>query len=289
MSQNGYQNFFKKAQDIKRDPNASPTVRARPRTDSETEAMLRQAVNGPVRRKRPPFPFKAVIGSVVCIGIGGLYLAFPDEVEKFADRIEIRAMGHARAADTPASEKPADKAAGEKSPAEKSTEGKKGSAKSAAPTAKTEGAKAGEGESAVAEDTSHFEKLRQRKEELDQREKELSELEEELQRQKAELDKRITALEDLRTQIAQILKDRVEMDQDKVNKLVDLYSNMKPKQAADVIGTLNEELAVEVLAKMKKKNAAEVMNLLPAEKARVLSEKYTGYRRRNPATPDNKG
>ncbi len=60
---------------------------------------------------------------------------------------------------------------------------------------------------------------------------------------------------------------------------MELYSNMKPKQAADVIGSINEDLAVEVLAKMKKKNAAEIMNLLTPEKARILSEKYTGYRR----------
>ena len=46
-----------------------------------------------------------------------------------------------------------------------------------------------------------------------------------------------------------------------------------------------QALAVEVLAKMKKKNAAEIMNLLPADKARVLSEKYTGYRRNHPADP----
>ena len=62
---------------------------------------------------------------------------------------------------------------------------------------------------------------------------------------------------------------------------------MKPKQAAEVIGSLNEELAVEVLAKMKKKNAAEIMNLLPPDKARILSEKYTGYRRL--ASPEPKG
>jgi len=107
-----------------------------------------------------------------------------------------------------------------------------------------------------------------------------------LQRQKVELDKRIVQLEEMRTQIAQVLKERVEVDQEKVNKLVDLYSNMKPKQAADVIGTINEDLAVEVLAKMKKKNAAEIMNLLSPDKARVLSEKYTGYRRQH---PDPKG
>ncbi len=104
-------------------------------------------------------------------------------------------------------------------------------------------------------------------------------MEEELQKQKVELDKRIVQLEEMRSQIAQVLKDRVEVDQEKVNKLVELYSTMKPKQAAEVIGSINDDLAVEVLAKMKKKSAAEVMNLLPPEKARMLSEKYTGYRR----------
>jgi len=70
-----------------------------------------------------------------------------------------------------------------------------------------------------------------------------------------------------------------------VNKLVDLYSNMKPKQAADILGSLNEELAVEVLAKMKKKSAAEIMNLLQPEKAKILSEKYN----RLPAREQRRG
>ncbi len=139
-----------------------------------------------------------------------------------------------------------------------------------------------------AEDLSHFEKLKQRKVELDLREKELAELEEELQKQKVELDKRIAQLEEMRGQIAQILKDRVEVDQEKVNKLVDLYSNMKPKQAADVIGSINEDLAVEVLAKIEKESAAEIMNLLPPEKP-GYSEKYTGYRRSMASQYPNKG
>jgi flagellar motility protein MotE (MotC chaperone) len=83
----------------------------------------------------------------------------------------------------------------------------------------------------------------------------------------------------MRRDIASVLKERVQSDETQVNKLVDLYSTMKPKQAADIIGSLQEDLAVEVLGKMKKKNAAEVMNLLPADKARGLSEKLTGYKR----------
>jgi len=234
MSKNGYEQFFKKAQ-----------------------AVRRKSV--PPRKPRPQIPWRAAIVMFSILIFASAYLIFPESMEKLWGMIEIRAIGGAQAETTPA----------EKSPV------KENSAVSADASKSDKSAAAAE---PVAEDVSHYEKLKQRKEDLDRRERELSELEEELQKQKVELDKRIVQLEEMRNQIAQVLKDRVEMDQEKVTKLVDLYSNMKPKQAADVIATINEDLAVEVLAKMKKKNAAEIMNLLPADKAKVLSEKYTGYR-----------
>jgi flagellar motility protein MotE (MotC chaperone) len=246
---NSYEQFFKKAQENKR-------------ADQE-DARLRTHLQVK-RRKRPPFPRRAAIALVLILGLGGSYLLAPDYFLDLADRIDIQAVGLASAES---------KAAGKSSSA---TSEKEKTAASAARANPDKGLGTG---SEVPADLSHFEKLKQRKEELDMREKELSELEEELQKQKVELDKRIVQLEEMRNQIAQVLKDRVEVDQEKVTKLVDLYSNMKPKQAADVIGSINEDLAVEVLAKMKKKSAAEIMNLLPQEKARVLSEKYTGYRR----------
>ncbi len=287
-----YQQFFKKASEAKKDtvnfksrPPQFTAKKSAPKSAASApkgggkptpktftveelqEERLRRAVNFKKPKKHNPFPWKALAGLAVTLGGLGTYLVNPEFVENLASRIEINAMGPASASDA----KPAEK--------------------SKSPSGKTEKAAAGHGaanpdhgpeaKSAVPEDLSHFEKLKQRKDELDMREKELSELEEELQKQKVELDKRIVQLEDMRNQIAQILKDRVDIDQEKVAKLVDLYSNMKPKQAADVIGTINEDLAVEVLAKMKKKNAAEIMNLLPADKARTLSEKYTGYRRKH--------
>ena len=274
MSKGGYDKFFKDARDLKREgAKAGGVKRAPAGLDSVKFGKDRDQGRQNPRLGKPPFPIKAVAGMIFCAGIGIFYLAHPETIEKWIDKVEIRAMGQARAAE------------GEKA-AESAVAGKKPGAKDAAPDPGPDAAKAAGSEASVAEEPSHFEKLRQRKEELDRREKELGELEEELQKQKVELDKRIATLEDLRTSVAQILKDRVEMDQEKVTKLVDLYANMKPKQAADIIGTLNEELVVEVLAKMKKKNAAEVMNLLPAEKARVLSEKYTGYRRKATAAND---
>ena len=129
------------------------------------------------------------------------------------------------------------------------------------------------------DELSFFNKLNDRKKELDLREAELAKLEEELQKQKAELDDKIKQLETMRGDISKTLKTRVAVDQEKVEKLVQFYSTMKPPQAAKVIESLNEDLAVEVMDKMKKKNAAEIMNALDAKKARRLSELLTGYER----------
>ena len=100
-----------------------------------------------------------------------------------------------------------------------------------------------------------------------------------MQRQRVDVDKRLQELSGLREKIAQQLKDRVEQDQTRVDKLVQVYSSMKPQSAAKVVETINEDLAVEVLTKMKQKNAAEILNLLPADKSQRLSEKFAGYKR----------
>ena len=56
---------------------------------------------------------------------------------------------------------------------------------------------------------------------------------------------------------------------------------MKPGQAANIISTINEDLAIQVLSKMKKKNAAQILNMIEPAKARVLSEKFAGYKPKN--------
>jgi flagellar motility protein MotE (MotC chaperone) len=129
------------------------------------------------------------------------------------------------------------------------------------------------------EEMSFFKKLNDRKKEQDLREAELNKMEEELQRQKVELDEKIKRLEAMRGEISQTLKARVASDQEKVDKLVQMYSSMKPQQASKIIESLNEDLAVEVLDKMKKKSAAEIMNAMDSKKAQRLSELLTGYQR----------
>ena len=98
-----------------------------------------------------------------------------------------------------------------------------------------------------------------------------------MKQQQEDIKKNLAELRKIRTKISQGLEQKIEKDEEKVDKLVAVYSNMKPQQAAKVMEKIDEELAIRVLAKMKKKSAAEVLNLLEPEKAKRLSEKYVGY------------
>lgn len=90
----------------------------------------------------------------------------------------------------------------------------------------------------------------------------------------------MTELEGTRRSIASILDEKVKVDDQKIETLVQMYSNMKAQQAAKIFETMDEDLAVAILGRMKKKNAAEVMNLMKAERAQLFSEKYAGYKKK---------
>jgi len=126
---------------------------------------------------------------------------------------------------------------------------------------------------------NHLARLRERKIELDKREEDLVKLEEELTQQRADLEQKLKELENVRRNISSTLEEKVQNDDQKVQDLVAFYSNMKPPQAAKILETIDEALAVRVIEKMKKKSAADIMNLLKPEKAQSLSEKYAGYRK----------
>ena len=300
----GYDDFFKAARQSKA-PNAPPSTkpefkiqkpkanpqakkagsddRVAPRQRSFSENEIRAQMKAPAKNKKSSFaskipPFKASLLLAVLFGVLGFGYAQPEQVESWLQRIEILPMPIASAADEKAAT--AIPANGPKAAAEKSASKSEASANTAQTSEKGNSAVCIQPNEMSDEDLSHFKRLSERNKELDQREQELNALEEELHKQRDEVEARIVKLESIRGDISTVLKDRVEVDEERVKTLVEFYSNMKPKQAADIVANLNEDLAVEVLGKMKKKNAAEIMNLLPPEKARTISEKFTGYKRR---------
>ncbi len=113
-----------------------------------------------------------------------------------------------------------------------------------------------------------WQELAKRKEELDRRERAISDLE-------SKLDQRVKELAALEATLKTMLDQAQQTKDEKLRHLIDVYTNMKPKQAAAVLETLDERIAVKILAGMKGRQAGEILTGVSAKKAATLSEQLT--------------
>lgn len=107
--------------------------------------------------------------------------------------------------------------------------------------------------------------VQRKQEELNRREQELLALQQQMQT-------RLDELKNLETKIQDMLKQANNVQDDKLKHLIDVYSNMKAKQAAEVLATLDSRIAVRILAGMRGKQAGEILTYMQAEPAAKLSE-----------------
>lgn len=260
----GYDQFFKKArQNAAIGISASPQPMKKPTmplhhtvTDKDIESHIKRKLGVKTSKKaKKVFPWKLVLVSFVGLIVASFGFVYYEKVETFLSKVEINLMGTANA-ETPAPTQ-------ERTPAAVDP-----AATALAPVTESK------------EELDHLSNLRDKKKELDAREEEIARVEAELQKQQEELSSKVKELQETRQYISQMLQERVKGDETKVETLVQMYSNMRPPQAAKVFETLDEDLAIEILGRMKKKSAADIMNLLKPEKAQVFSEKYAGYKRK---------
>lgn len=116
--------------------------------------------------------------------------------------------------------------------------------------------------------TAPTQDLLTRQAELDKREADLRILEQ-------ELDAKLENLKALERKMQKLIASAGTLQEDKMRHLVDVYSNMKPKQAAQVLETLEETIAVRILAGMSGRKAGEILSSVTPAKAAKLSEDLT--------------
>lgn len=261
MAKQGYDQFFNHRKQI-----------ARKTTGKNPSAMPKAIEKNGLRlkRKKPkkmkPMPKKPVIICALLLMIA--LLASTNEKQLIQilgqlDKVELQIFPKSIAQDAAKEEGKTAKKKNEKGSLDKFAEEQK-AAKAAKKTW-------------TQEEVVLFSALEDRKSKLDQKEEELKQLESELAKQRENIQAKLKELKKIREGISTKLEEQVTQDDARVNKLVDVYSNMKPPQAAKIMEKVDESLAIRILAKMKKKNAAAILNLLEPEKARRLSEKYVGY------------
>ncbi len=116
--------------------------------------------------------------------------------------------------------------------------------------------------------SEEWQNLRRRQEEVQRREQALQALEQ-------ELDAKLNRLQQLETRLQGMLDDADVLKDGKIKHLVDVYSNMKPREAAKALEALEEPVAVKILSGMRGRNAGEVLSFVDSEKAARLSEALT--------------
>lgn len=276
----GYDQFFKEAKKAAHQPSrsrvsrptAAPMAKASPMSSDEMVQHLRTQLKPRKKMKpRKTFPIKFVTISFIGLGLAGLGYQKIDVIESQLQKVEVTLFGQAFAEETTpaATQAGADKkspdAASDKSGASDST---KSNEKSVVRKEYSE------------EELNHLSKLNERKRELDAREEELNKLEQEIALQKDVVEKKMAELESTRKSISSVLEEKVQADDKKIENLVQVYSTMRPPQAAKALEEMDENLAIEIFGRMKKKNAAEILNLVKAEKVKIFSEKYAGYKQK---------
>ena len=107
---------------------------------------------------------------------------------------------------------------------------------------------------------------------LQRRQEDLARKEQDLRVLEKDLDDRLIRLQELEVRLQAMLKEAEEVKSAKFRHLVDVLGNMKAKQAASVLETLDEKIAVKVLAGMRGRQAGEILTFVNSGKAARLSE-----------------
>ena len=116
-----------------------------------------------------------------------------------------------------------------------------------------------------------FEDLTNRRKKLDAREKELMTREALIRAAEQELDRKYQELATLRQEIEMLLHKQSEEEQARIQSLVKIYENMKPKDAARIFDTLDLDVLVSVMSRMSERRLSPVLASMNPERARTIT------------------
>jgi flagellar motility protein MotE (MotC chaperone) len=112
--------------------------------------------------------------------------------------------------------------------------------------------------------------VKQRKR-LEERENILLQKEALLKAAEQELDHKYQELVALRKDIEDLLGKQSEEEDARIKSLVQIYENMKAKEAADIFNTLDIDILVSVISKMSERKVSPILAAMNTERARAVT------------------
>jgi flagellar motility protein MotE (MotC chaperone) len=137
-----------------------------------------------------------------------------------------------------------------------------------------------------ASEIETLQSLAKRRDELDKREQAIGQKEALLKAAGVEVDRKIVELNKLRGQLEDLLNKQKTAEDERINSLVKIYENMKPKDAANIFNTLEMDVLLPVIAKISERKASPILAAMDPEKARQVTIKLA-EQKKLPQLPDD--
>lgn len=107
------------------------------------------------------------------------------------------------------------------------------------------------------------------------KQQELARREQEILMLKQQMEQRLKELESAEMRVKGMIKDATDVESQKVTGLIAVYANMKPKQAAQTLQSLDERVAVKILTGLTPKQAGEILSYADPKITAKLTELMT--------------
>lgn len=118
-----------------------------------------------------------------------------------------------------------------------------------------------------------IERIETKTKELKKREEAVKLKEQQLKDLEKKVKKDLKQIEDAINQGQVLLGISEDLNQENLDLLVNIYSSMRPEDAAPLIGALDERIGIPIISRMKSKIAAQILSQMDPKAVKVISEK----------------
>ncbi len=130
-----------------------------------------------------------------------------------------------------------------------------------------------------------IERIETKTKELKKREEAVKLKEQQLKDLEKKVNKDLKKIEDAINQGQVLLGISEDLNQENLDLLVNIYSSMRPEDAAPLIGALDERIGIPIISRMKSKIAAQILSQMDPKAVKVISEKLVNPNKYKEKTP----
>lgn len=128
------------------------------------------------------------------------------------------------------------------------------------------------------EEVRILQSLSKRREQLEQRERDLEQREKLLQAAEKKVEEKVAELAELQKNIEGLLGKQQGIEKERLNQLVKIYENMKPKDAATIFNDMNFDVLLSIIDTMAERRVAPILAAMDPVRAREVSARLAQYR-----------